>query len=66
MFNNYTRHNILTIKQFLDVLKYMKGRNLDDKFELKQEISLDISYNFDKTTFNTYRISIKNIPWMVI
>lgn len=54
MFNNYKSDNILSLIDFMNVLKYVKYRSSEDKKELKEFISLDIFYL-------DYRISIDGL-----
>ena len=61
MFNNYKKDNILNLHNYIDVLKYIKYRNLNDKLKLELINNLDISYNYDDITFNTYRITIDKL-----
>ena len=61
MFNNYKKDNILNLHNYIDVLKYIKYRNLNDKLKLELINNLDISYNYDEITFNTYRITIDKL-----
>ena len=61
MFNNYKKENILNLHNFIDVLKYIKHRSLKDNLKLEINYTLDISYNYDKLTFNSYRITINDL-----
>lgn len=61
MFNNYKSDNILDLYSFTNILKYAKYRNLEDKLELEISNSLDISYNYEDISNNSYRISIEDI-----
>ena len=54
MFNNYKPDNILSLIDFMNVVKYIKYRSNEDKLELKEFVSLDIFYL-------DYRISIDGI-----
>lgn len=58
MFNNYNKNNPLVLTKYLNILKYLIHRSDVNKLKLKKENTLDISYNYDKDTFNIYRISI--------
>jgi len=60
MFNNYKNDNKLSIIKFMDVLKYLKYRNINEKLELKHEVSLDIIFDQNEIN-NNYRISISGI-----
>jgi SAM-dependent methyltransferase len=54
MFNNYKPDNILSLIDFMNVVKYIKYRSNEDKLELKEFVSLDIFYL-------DYRISIDGL-----
>ena len=54
MFNNYKSDNILSLIDFMNVLKYIKYRSSEDKLKLIENISLDIFYL-------DYRISIDGL-----
>ena len=54
MFNNYKADNILSLIDFMNVLKYVKFRSSEDKLKLIENISLDIFYL-------DYRISIDGL-----
>lgn len=59
MFNNYKNDNKLSIIKFMDILKYLKYRNFNDKLELKHEVVLDVIFDYEQNNF--YRVSIKGI-----
>ena len=59
MFYNYKQDNKLAITKFIDILHYIKYRSEKENLQLINEVSLDISYNYDIN--NNYRISIYNI-----
>lgn len=59
MFNNYS-NNPLTISKFKNVLEYMSNSNN----ELIQSEVLDITYNYDKVSKNSYRISLKGLDFI--
>ncbi len=44
MFNNYKSDNILSLIDFMNVLKYIKFRSENDKLKLIETVSLDIFY----------------------
>jgi hypothetical protein len=44
MFNNYKTDNILSLIDFMNVLKYVKYRSSEDKLKLIENVSLDIFY----------------------
>lgn len=54
MFNNYKTDNILSLINFMNVLKYVKFRSSEDKLKLVENVSLDIFYL-------DYRISIDGL-----
>jgi hypothetical protein len=54
MFNNYKTDNILSLIDFMNVLKYIKYRSSEDKLKLVENVSLDIFYL-------DYRISIDGL-----
>jgi SAM-dependent methyltransferase len=54
MFNNYKSDNILSLIDFMNVLKYIKYRSSDDNLKLIESVSLDIFYL-------DYRISIDGL-----
>ncbi len=54
MFNNYKSDNILSLIDFMNVLKYIKYRSSEDKLKLIESVSLDIFYL-------DYRISIDGL-----
>jgi SAM-dependent methyltransferase len=60
MFNNYKNDNKLSIIKFMDVLKYLKYRNITEKLELKHEVILDVIFDQNEIN-NNYRISIYGI-----
>ena len=59
MFNNYKNDNKLSIIKFMDILKYLKYRNFNEKLELKHEVILDVIFDYEQNNF--YRVSIKGI-----
>jgi len=59
MFNNYKNDNKLSIIKFMDILKYLKYRNLNEKLQLTHEVIFDVI--FDQEINNRYRVSIKGI-----
>ena len=54
MFNNYKVDNMLSLIDFMNVMKYVKYRSELDKLELTENIILDVSYN-------EYRISVTGL-----
>ena len=60
MFNNYKSDNKLSIIKFMDILKYLKYRSINEKLELKHEVTLDVIFDYDPP-INIYRVSIKGI-----
>ena len=54
MFNNYKPDNILSLIDFINVMKYIKYRSIEDKQKLSESISLDIFYL-------DYRISVDGV-----
>jgi SAM-dependent methyltransferase len=54
MFNNYKQDNILSLIDFMNVVKYIKYRSEEEKLKLIESISLDIFYL-------DYRISIDGL-----
>ncbi len=54
MFNNYKSDNILSLIDFMNVVKYIKYRSSEDKLKINEFISLDIFYL-------DYRISIDGL-----
>ena len=61
MFGGYTKTNSINMKQFLDILKYLKLYADNKKFKIIHTETLDISYNYDNKNFHTYRISIDGV-----
>jgi SAM-dependent methyltransferase len=59
MFNNYKNDNKLSIIKFMDILKYLKYRSVNEKLELKHEVILDVIFDYEPHNF--YRVSIKGI-----
>lgn len=59
MFNNYKVDNKLSIIKFMNILKYIKLRSIQDKTELINEVVLDII--FDCEPNKNYRVSINGI-----
>jgi SAM-dependent methyltransferase len=59
MFNNYKSDNKLSIIKFMDILKYLKYRSVNENLELKHEIILDVIFDYEPNNF--YRISINGI-----
>ena len=59
MFNNYKSDNKLSIIKFMDILKYLKYRSVNENLELKHEIILDVIFDYEPNNF--YRVSINGI-----
>jgi len=59
MFNNYKSDNKLSIIKFMDILKYLKYRSVNENLELKYEIILDVIFDYEPNNF--YRVSINGI-----
>ena len=55
MFNNYN-NNPLNLHSFMNVMKYLKYRNVKDKLKLSEKVSLDICYSGDPK--NIFRATI--------
>lgn len=58
MFGGYNKHNNINMKKFLDIMKYLKKYSNDNKLKLEYSNTLDIAYNYDKNTNDTYRLSL--------
>lgn len=61
MFGSYAKTNQLTMKNFLDILKNLTLYAKSNKLKIVHSETLDISYNYDSKSFNSYRISIHDI-----
>jgi hypothetical protein len=61
MFGGYNKSNHISMKKFLDIMKFLKSYSETNKMKLEYSNTLDISYNYDKINFHTYRISINGI-----
>ena len=59
MFNNYKSDNKLSIVKWMDVIKYLRWRSDNEKLNIVEEKSLDISYGYEPQ--KTYRISVIGI-----
>jgi len=59
MFNNYKADNKLSIVKFMNVLKYIKYRSVNEKLTLNNEIILDVIFDYEIN--NKYRVSISGI-----
>ena len=53
MFNNYN-DNPLRMTSFLDMLKYLSIKSKNENLQLENTNMLDIIYNYDEKTNNTY------------
>ena len=54
MFNNYKSSNMLSLVNFINIMKYVKYRSQKESLPLSESISLDIFYN-------EYRFSITGL-----
>ena len=54
MFGGYTKTNSINMKQFLDILKYLKLFADENKFKILHTETLDISYNYDSKNFGRH------------
>ena len=61
MFGGYNRNNHLNLEQFNNLLSFLKKYSIENKFELEYKNTLDISYNYDKNNFHSYRITINDL-----
>ena len=61
MFGGYNKSNHISMKKFLDITKFLKSYSDENKLKIKYINILNISYNYDKNNFHTYRISINGI-----
>ena len=61
MFGGYKKNNNINLKQFTDLLKYLKEFSDDNKLKIIQKETLDISYNYDDNNFHMFRITINGI-----
>ncbi len=61
MFGGYNKNNNLKLKEFLEMLKFMKSYADDKKLKVEHTETLDISYSYDTKNYHTYRISINGI-----
>jgi len=59
MFNNYKKDNKLSIIKFMNILKYIKYRSEKEKLVLRNEVILDIIFDYEIN--NSYRVSIYGI-----
>lgn len=51
------KHNI-SLKKFIDLLNYVKSKSIKLKSQVKKNITLDITYIYDKRSYSSYRITI--------
>merc|ERR1711991_605205 len=58
MFGGYNKNNSINMKKFLDIMKYLKKYSNDNKLKLEYSNTLDIGYNYNKNTNDTYRLSL--------
>ena len=61
MFGGYNKTNQTNMEKFLNILKYLKTYAEDNKFKMEYTNTLDISYNYDKNNYHTYRLSINSV-----
>tara|TARA_Y100000768_G_scaffold198226_1_gene148995 strand:- start:8462 stop:11449 length:2988 start_codon:yes stop_codon:yes gene_type:complete len=61
IFNNFLQTNKLDLESYNNILKYAKHRNLTDKLDIEILYSLDITYRYDITKNNVYRITINDL-----
>ena len=61
MFGGYNKSNHISQKKFLDIMKFLKMYSVENKMVLENTNTLDVSYNYDKNNFHTYRISINGV-----
>jgi hypothetical protein len=61
MFGGYNKSNHISMKKFLDIMKFLKNYSKSNKMKIEYTNTLDISYNYDKNNFHTYRISIDGV-----
>lgn len=61
MFGGYNKSNHISMKKFLDITKFLKSYSDENKLKIQYTNTLDVSYNYDKNNFHTYRISINGI-----
>ncbi len=60
MFNNYRPDNVLSLIDFMNVMKYVRYRADTDKMELKETVSLDVFYGEYRFTIDTL-VNINNV-----
>ena len=61
MFGGYKKNNNINLKEFTDLLKYLKDFSDDNKLKIDHKETLDISYNYDNNNFHMYRITINGV-----
>ena len=61
MFNNYSPKNKLSMSSFNNALCYVIKHSNNNKFKLVKEISLDITYGYNRENFDSYRITINGL-----
>lgn len=61
MFGGYKKNNNINLKEFTDLLKYLKNFSDENKLKIDHKETLDISYNYDNNNFHMYRITINKV-----
>ena len=58
MFKNYTSDKRLSLKEFIHIIKVLTNYCKDNKLNISNNNSLDLSYSYDINSFDIYRLSI--------
>ena len=61
MFNNYSRTNKLSMSSFNNAIRYVIQHSTNNNYKITKNVSLDITYAYNKENFDSYRISINGI-----
>lgn len=61
MFNNYTSKNKLSMSSFNNALCYVIKHSNTNNYNLVKDISLDITYGYNRENFDSYRITINGL-----